>query len=162
MLSELGRSDEVLAMLAAEDFEALPHDFLQLASLAYWGEACANTGAVEFAADLYARLEPFRDQVIGNGVNMVASVSHVLGRLSAVAGDHDRAAHEFEVAASMHRRLDAPVMLARTEEAWARSLLDRGAAENRERASDLLESALRTAREHGADGIARRVEAVVR
>ena len=119
-------------------------------------------GAVEFADDLYARLEPFRDQVIGTGVHMVGSVSHYLGLLSAAAGDHDRAGRDFEAAARERTvASDAPVMLARTEEAWARSLLDRGRADDRERASALLESALTRAREHGADGIARRVEAAV-
>jgi tetratricopeptide (TPR) repeat protein len=161
LLCEIGRGDEALALLAEEDFEALPHDFLRLAGLAYWADVCANVGAVEFADDLYARLEPFRDQVIGNGVSMVGSVNHFLGRLSAAAGDHDRAGREFEAAAAAHRRLDAPVILARTEEAWARALLDRGRADDREHASALLESALTGAREHGADGIARRVEAAV-
>ncbi len=158
-LCELGRGDEALAMLADEDFDAHPHDFLRLTGLALWADVLTDIGAVEFADRLYARLEPFRDQVIGNGVNMVGAVSHYLGLLSAAAGDHDRAGREFEAAAATHRRLDAPVMLARTEEAWARSLLDRGRADDRERASALLESALTRAREHGADGIARRVEA---
>jgi class 3 adenylate cyclase/tetratricopeptide (TPR) repeat protein len=161
VLCELGRSDEALPMLADESFKALPHDFLRLAGLAYWADACAQLGAVEFAEDLYAQLEPFRDQVIDTGVHVVGSVSHYLGLLSASVGDHDRAGRDFEAAAAVYRRLDAPVMLARTEEAWARSLLDRGRADDRERASILLESALTRAREHGADGIARRVEAAV-
>ncbi len=161
LLCEAGRGEEVYAMLAGEDFDALPRDFLRLSSLAYWTEACASIAAVEFADDLYARLEPFRDQVAGNGVNMVGSVSYFLGRLSAVAGEHDRASGEFEAAAAVHRRMDAPLMLARNEEAWARSLLERGRAGDHERASTLLQSALSRARAHGAEGIARRVEAAV-
>jgi tetratricopeptide (TPR) repeat protein len=160
-LCELGRGDEALPMLADEGFKALPHDFTRLAGLAYWADACAQLGAVEFADDLYARLEPFRDQVIDSGVHVVGCVSHYLGLLLAATGDHDRAASDFEAAATTYRYMDAPVMLARTEEAWARSLLDRGRADDRERAFALLESALTRARDHGAEGIARRVEAAV-
>jgi tetratricopeptide (TPR) repeat protein len=160
-LCELGREDEARPMLAARRFDALPHDFLRLAGLAYWAEACARVGEAEFAGDLYAQLEPFRDQVIDTGVHVVGSASHYLGLLAAALGDHERAGRDFEAATAAYRRMDAPVMLARTEEAWARSLLDTGRADDRERASALLESALTRAREYGADGIARRVEKAV-
>jgi hypothetical protein len=92
---------------------------------------------------------------------MVGSVSHFLGLLSAAAGRHDLAEREFEAAAEIERRMDAPVMLARTEEAWARALLSRGRGDDSERASALFASALARARAHGAAGIARRVEAAV-
>jgi class 3 adenylate cyclase len=161
VLCELGRGDEALPMLSHQAIEGLPHDFLRLAGLAYWADACANLGAVEFVDGLYARLEPFRNQVIDTGVHVVGSVSHFLGRLSAATGDHDRAERDFDAAATTYRRMDAPVMLARTEEAWARSLLGTGRADDAERASVLLEDALARSRDHGADGIAHRIEAVV-
>jgi class 3 adenylate cyclase/tetratricopeptide (TPR) repeat protein len=161
ILCELGRDDEALPMLADESYKVLPHDFLRLAGLAYWADACAQLGAVEYSEDLYARLEPFRDQVIDTGAHVVGAVSHYLGLLSAVAGDHDRASRDFDAAAAAYKRMDAPVMLARTEEAWGRSLIASGGTDDRERASSLLESAARRARERGADGIARRAEAAV-
>ena len=160
-LYDVGRHEDAVAQLAEADFEALPHDSFRLPTLMYYADVCADLGAVRFAGDLYARLEPFRGQVPTNGVAVVGAVSHFLGRLAATGGDHDRAARDFRQAWALNRGLDAPVMLARTEAAWARSLLDADAPGAAQRASELLESAGARARECGAAGVVRRVEAAV-
>jgi hypothetical protein len=87
-------------------------------------------------------------------------VSHYLGQLAAVAGDHDRATDYFEQAIATCRGLDAPVMQARSEIAWARALLSAGRAGTGERAHRLLESARARADKFGARDLARRIDAV--
>jgi class 3 adenylate cyclase/tetratricopeptide (TPR) repeat protein len=160
-LCELGRHDQARALLDATDLDAVPQDFLLAATLAYYAEACAALGVAEMAAELYARLDPFRGQCITNGVGVLGAVSHFLGRLAATAGRHDDADRDFAEAAELHRRLEAPVMLARTQMAWATALLAGGRPEDAERAGRLLASALAAARAHGAWGVARAAESVL-
>jgi class 3 adenylate cyclase/tetratricopeptide (TPR) repeat protein len=159
-LCQLGRDDDALAQIATIDLDALPDDFLLPATLSYYAEASAALGAVSLAADLAARLEPFREQVSTNGVTVVGPVSHYLGQLAAGAGDHDRATDYFEQAIATCRGLDAPVMQARSEIAWARALLSAGRAGTGERAHRLLESARARADKFGARDLARRIDAV--
>jgi tetratricopeptide (TPR) repeat protein len=160
-LCELGRRDEARALLDAADFDAVPEDFLRPATLAYYADACAHLGVPEVAGELYVRLEPFRGQCITNGVGVVGAVSHFLGRLAATLGRHDDADRGFAEAAALHRRLEAPVMVARTEAAWAAFLLAGGRPEDEERAGRLLASALAAARRHGAEGVVRGAESVL-
>jgi hypothetical protein len=121
-------------------------------------ETCAAVGLAERAEDLYERLEPFRTQLIDNGVAPIGVTAHFLGLLAGCVGDHGRAVRDFNEAATIYRRLDAPVLLARTEEAWGRILLTRGDEGDRERAATLLQSALTTARITGARRIALQAE----
>jgi hypothetical protein len=160
-LAQLGRDDEALAQLAAVDLDALPDDFLLPATLSYYAEACADVGAVSLAAHLAARLKPLGAQVSTNGVTVVGPVSHYLGRLAALAGAYERAAGYFEQAISTCRGLEAPVLQARAEVAWAHALLAAGHAGAGERANTLLESARARAQSFGAHDISRRIDAAV-
>jgi class 3 adenylate cyclase/tetratricopeptide (TPR) repeat protein len=159
-LCQLGRHDDALAQIATIDLDGLPDDFLLPATLSYYAEACADVGAVSLAADLSARLEPFGEQVCTNGVTVVGPVSHYLGRLAAVGRDHDQAAGYFDQAIATCRGLDAPVMQARSEIAWAQALLAARDADAGEHANRLLRSARARAEEFGARDLTRRIDAV--
>ena len=81
-------------------------------------------------------------------------MSHYLGMLAATTGDGEAADSWFEAAAALHRRIDAPGLLARTQLEWGRSLLARGGRTGQ--AADLLEAARDAATRLGMSTVARR------
>jgi hypothetical protein len=91
-------------------------------------------------------LLPYADRLAVNGVNLNGSMAMRLGELAAVLGRHAEADGHFAVAAEVHKRIGAPVFLARTRLAWASSLLAQGSALAAMRARRLLEQAAADAR----------------
>jgi tetratricopeptide (TPR) repeat protein len=160
-LCDVGRHDEAREALVNADLERLPHDFITLTALTQWAETCARVGLADRAEELYGRLEPFRAQLANNGVAPIGVVAHFLGCLATCLGDHERAERDFRQAVEIYRRIDAPVLLARTELAWGRALMSRGEDADHERGSAMLESALATAQAAGALGIVTRAEAAL-
>src|SRR4029434_203209 len=69
-----------------------------------------------------------------------------LGMLATLLGQFDDAAGHFDAALAMNERLGAPGLLAHTQLDYARMLIARGGAGDRERAASLLDAALATAR----------------
>jgi DNA-binding CsgD family transcriptional regulator len=111
------------------------------------------------APAIYAALAPFAEELgvtsSGQGPSM-GSVSRYLGQMAALMGDWDRVEADF--ARAMRRNLETGARgeVAETRFDWARALLRRGLARDRERASAMLEAAERGARELGMEPLRRR------
>ncbi len=158
---ESGRPDEarrVFEELAAAAFPA-PFDFLWLRFHTEGASTCAHLGDVSRAAQLYQRLEPYRERVVcmAQGGVTTGSVAHYLGLLSNTLGRSDEAAAHFAAAAETHERIGAPTWLARSRAEWASALLRRGDAGDAEQARGLLDQALATATEIGLPRVEQRV-----
>jgi hypothetical protein len=82
-------------------------------------------------------------------------VAFYLGLLATTIGDWPDAETHFAAAAATHERIGAPTWLARTRLEWARMLLASQQPGDAERAHDLLDQALATARELGLANIER-------
>ncbi len=110
--AETGRPHEarvVLETLAADDFRAVPRDFLWIASLALLAEVCALLGDAARARRLYERLHPHapRTVLVGAGAACWGSLDRFLGLLAAAAGERERATRHFEAALRMDARIGA-------------------------------------------------------
>jgi hypothetical protein len=87
----------------------------------------------------------------------VAPVDQVLGQLSALLGDRRSSESHFTAALALCDRIDAPVLRARTQVAYAESLLDLGGHDAANTAESLLDRARLTAVELGLLGLERRL-----
>jgi len=83
-------------------------------------------------------------------------VDHWLGVLAGVAGHFGEAVGHFEAALERHGEMGARPLEALTQEAYAHVLSTRGQGSDSERASALLESAMRVAGELGLGAISDR------
>ena len=156
--AELGHVSEARAAfepLAANDFADLPHDGQLPISLMLLGETAAFLTDVERAERIYELLLPL------DGINVIAGraaacngpVARILGVLAALAGrDADAERHFAEALATSEAMGDRP-MVARLRVCLARLLLDRGATGERERALELLGTALAEGQEMGMVGL---------
>lgn len=154
--SEAGMSEEALEVLAVDagtDFAEIPYDSNWLAGVAIYAQAVGDLGEPEAAAKLERLLAPWRDHVVFNSATTWGLVERHLGNLARVLCRDDEAERLLAHAAERHEQMGAPVWLARTRLDLSKVLI-RDAA-RRERASALLEQALRTARDLGCAGIER-------
>jgi hypothetical protein len=157
---ETGRNDEaqeVLDALEASDYR-VPFDVLWSYAVARWAAVIAHLGDTRGAAVVRTWLAPYARQLVmpAGGISLGA-VAHYLGLLAATVEDHDDANDHFGVAAAIHERTGGPAWLARTRVEWARTLLSRRAPGDAERAQELLDHALTTARELGLQSVERTV-----
>ncbi len=111
------------------------------------------------APAIYAALEPFADEVAVGSTGQATSsgsVSRYLGQMAALMGDWDRVETDF--ARAMRRNLETGARgeVAETRFDWALALLRRGMARDRERASAMLDAAVRDATELGMEPLRRR------
>jgi tetratricopeptide (TPR) repeat protein len=162
---EAGRLDQarpIFDEFAAADFDA-PYDFLWLRFATGMASLCAQLGDRPRAAVLHQLLEPYAGHLVTIATGSVAfgTVSHYLGTLDTGLGRFDEAETRFGEAAATHARIGAPTWLARTHLEWARMLLERGRPGDAERARELLDRALATARELGLAGVEQRAVALL-
>jgi tetratricopeptide (TPR) repeat protein len=162
LLAELGRIEEagaVFEQLAADDFGGPVDDMVALPILVQSAEVCARLADVERAALLYERLLPHADRwvVFGPGGACAGSARRPLGLLAATLSRFDDAAGHYESAIETHRRAGALPLVARSEEGLARVLRQRG---DRQRADQLLVSALHAASALGMTRLVERIEAL--
>lgn len=154
LYAELGKDDEARAELErafAHDLRDFPEDTAWLSSLTMLAAACTRLRDSKRATLLYDLLLPYAGQcvVVGGGIGFNGAVAHYLGLLAAALGRWDDAARHFETALATHARLDAPPWLAQTRYSFARTLLARGRADDRQRALELSRRAGATAEELG-------------
>jgi tetratricopeptide (TPR) repeat protein len=155
--AEADRLDEarpIFEDLAASGFAA-PFDFLWLRFASGMADLCARLGDVARASALHGMLEPYADRLvtIAQGSVVTGSVAHFLGLLDSAMGRFDEAESRFATAAATHARIGAPTWLARTRLEWARMLGRRGIPGDTERARELLDQAMATARDLGLAGV---------
>jgi DNA-binding CsgD family transcriptional regulator/tetratricopeptide (TPR) repeat protein len=149
-----------LARLVADDLAAVPRDALYGGSLTYLADAAVAVGDRAAAAILYQELLPYRHLVVQVGSNLAAygAADRYLGELAALMGRARDAESHFETALRLDERAHMPVWLAHSRLAYARALVARGRAGDRERARGLLAAAADTAHTLGlarvADGVA--------
>jgi len=106
--------------------------------------ALAALGEKEAAAGLYGPLKEWASAsgyVLTGASSIPQLVSRVLGMVADASGRLDEAAEHFETAIRQARELGAVTELAEASYWYARSLRERGRAEDRERARDLLAEA---------------------
>jgi DNA-binding SARP family transcriptional activator len=149
----LGRAEEAEAILD----EVIGHDLSEwhvdeewLFSVCLLAEAATILENQERAASLYHVLVPHRSL---NAVSVAEgggdSASRALGILATLLGHLEDATAHFEEALAMNRRMGARPWVAHTEHEYALMLIERGESGDRERASDLLTSAVASYREFG-------------
>ena len=123
---------------------------------------CARLRDRERAAVLLELLAPYSRQMVCTGLSWAGSFDHYIGILVAVLGRYDEADAKLAKAESAHARVPAPAWLARSRLERARVLLARRAAGDLERAGDLLNDVVGTAREYELDAIERSAAGLLR
>jgi class 3 adenylate cyclase/tetratricopeptide (TPR) repeat protein len=154
---ELGRPDEAcphLSILAANDFADVPYDMAWSSAMVMLAEVSAGLADEAAAGVLLDRLRPCSGMTADNGVSSFGAVDRYLGLLAATGGHLDDAERHFAAAGGLHRRIGAPVWLARTQLDRARTLRRRGRPGDKERAEKLLAEAIRLVRPIGCPAIA--------
>jgi hypothetical protein len=141
--------------------EMMPHRGNNFA-LALLGEPIAFAGAPDLVESTYDYLLPFADRCAFVGMSMMhweGPVSRLLALLAARLERWDEAVARFDDAIACLGRLEARPLLARARYELARTLLARGRAEDRPRASELLRDARELAAALDMPGLLRLVDA---
>ena len=162
--SELGLRPEAqreFERLAADDFAGLPRDGLWVTCMAYLAEVCAFLNDSDRAASLHRLLLPYagRNLVVGFISACFGSASRYLGLLATTLSRWAEAEQHFQEALEMNTQMGAKPWLAHTQHQYASMLLARGWAEDRNRATVLLNEALQIARQLGMVSLAAKVTA---
>ena len=164
LLCESGRSDEARVVyegLAGTDFSALPLDNAWMMGISACTLVAARLGDRPGATVLHGLLDPYGDQFVFAYGGAWGAVAHYLGLLAATLDRFDEAEARFAAGAETHERNGMPTWLARTRCEWAAMLARRGEPGDAERARDLLDRALATARDLGLASVERRVVALL-
>jgi DNA-binding SARP family transcriptional activator len=149
-LVEAGRLDEVPAVVAeVPPPEAVPRDMFFTVHMASMAEVFAALGDKERGQVIYDALLPLADNnvVLALGASCWGSVAHYLGVLATCLGRIDDADAHFQKALDRNGRMGAWPLVARTQVAYARMLLDRDQPGDREHADSLLDAAEEIAEE---------------
>ena len=127
-----------------------------LYTLSVWALVCSSLRDEDGAEVLFNVLAPYADQIVTmSSLAYTGSVHHYLGLLSAVLDRREEANHHFASAAEVHQRIGAPAWLARTQLAWAQTLLGSGSSTDRAEAEQLVLDALTTAERLGLREVGR-------
>jgi class 3 adenylate cyclase len=167
--AELENKDEtrtVFETLAADDFADLPLDAQWAISLALLAEAAVFLADVPRARLLYKHLLPYDGLTViaGRAAACYGPVARILGMLAVTDGRADDAERHFTESLAMSQRMGDRPFAGLARLGLARILLDRGSEGDRQRALDLLATALDSAQEIGMvrlvnDALAARLEA---
>jgi tetratricopeptide (TPR) repeat protein len=158
---ELDRPEDArlhFSLLAANHFKDIPYDMAWSSAMTILAEVCAGLGDQTSAGVLLDRLQPYPGIMADNGLSTFGAIDRYLGLLTATRGELDAADRYFAAAAELHRRIGAPIWLARTQLDWARALRRRRAPGDEEHAARLLTQTLDLARRRGCTTIVRRAE----
>jgi tetratricopeptide (TPR) repeat protein len=159
---ESGRPDDAGALLDSAlsvGFDSWVVELTWGTGICLYGEVAARLGHAEAAATIHPLLAPYADRLAWNGAFQLGSISHHLGMLAATLGRADEALERFAVAEEANERLGAPLLAARTRIERARTLLQQGGGSDEAR--QLLEQALKTAREHASPSTESQAEALL-
>jgi tetratricopeptide (TPR) repeat protein len=153
LLAELGRVDEVRAMLAAFDDAALArlHDRNWPASWFQLARVASITGDRTFAATLLEPRHRPSERCVQVSLATVCLGASDLATawLMHTVSDFDGADEHYRAAEELNARMGARSWLAQTRADHARLLVDRGRAADREEASRLVDLAQQVAQELG-------------
>jgi DNA-binding SARP family transcriptional activator len=160
LLAETGRHDEareILESFAMDNFHGLPLDGIWLGAVAYLAETAAELEDATHAAALHDLLEPYADRnvAIGWASTCAGSASRHLGLLADLLGSRDEAITRLEAALAMNEHMRARPWVIHTQIDLARVLAQVPA--DRERAAELLDTALGEAQQLGMPRLVERV-----
>lgn len=165
ILASAGREAEArheLDALALDEFDRIPRNVVWLACLAILAESVSLLGDAERARRLTELLSPYAERnVVLTGAACVGPVRRFLGILARAQDQHDAAVEHLSAARRRAQANDMRPVLAQLDLDEARTLLDRGAGGDRERAATLAERARAAAAGLGMDGIAERAAEVL-
>ncbi|MET1002041.1 MAG: AAA family ATPase [Acidimicrobiia bacterium] len=159
--AELGMLDEARAevkLLVAPGLPRVPRDGLYQASLSYLADAAVALGDRTAATTLYAALEPFRNSLVvgGHVIACYGSADRYLGALAEVAGRARDAERHYVRAIEIDTASGSPTWLAHSNLRYARFLARQGRRDAPERARELLEGVIESARAIGMVVVERR------
>jgi DNA-binding SARP family transcriptional activator len=156
LYARLGRPEpakQAFDELARDDFSTLPFDQEWLFGMSLLAETCSLLGDSASAPVVYRLLLPWAAlNAVDVGEGIRGSVSRYLGLLATTMERWSDAAQHFEDALEMNERTGARPWLARTQNDYAQMLRARDGPGDRERAAELVRSAVATYRELGMDG----------
>jgi class 3 adenylate cyclase len=132
--------------LAQSDFARVRRDYSWLAAMALLAETGVFLSDAPRAESLYRQLLPFEQRQASLDMYVTyGPVALYLGMLAALLGRFDDAQSHFELALASAAGCGARPWLAHTKFRCAAMLLERDAANDRERATELIQSALASA-----------------
>ena len=105
--------------LASDGFGGLPHDAVRSAALHQAGAAVVTLGDVARARAVVDALVPWSGRMSWAGTCTLGAIDQVLGELLALLGQPSAARRHLRKAATMGRRLRAPLVTERAERALA-------------------------------------------
>jgi tetratricopeptide (TPR) repeat protein len=164
MYCALGRLDEARRLFepdVANGFADFPRDVSWTTAMSLCADNAVELEHREAARLLYDKLCPFADLIVFNHGTMQGALSLPLGRLAHLLGLHEEAATFFANALSTHNRLGAHEAIARTELYNADLLVDRAEPGDVQRAQEMVQEALATARQYGFGALERRANALL-
>lgn len=143
-------------ILAANDFRAIPRDWNWLGAVTMAATTCAFLNDVARAEVLYQMILPYaeRNVTVGWGEVSYGSASHVLGALASVTEQFEMAEEHLRKAVAANLRMGARGFAANSQCELAKMLLKRGGRDDREKAVELCDSAVRTATDLRLDALA--------
>jgi tetratricopeptide (TPR) repeat protein len=134
----------------AVDFTAVPRNFFWLHVMERLAEVVSFVGDMRRAAMLYDLLLPYVDRcAVVAPSHSRGAVARPLGLLATLLCRYDDAERHFEKALETNARIRARIWVAHTQHDYARMLVARDQAGDREKAGGLAAQALATAREVG-------------
>lgn len=151
----------LLAQAGADGFNETSPEFWLFAQ-ALWAEASHAAGDRRCAALLAPRIEEWVDQMALNAGTILCSISYYAGLVRHTLGDLDAAVEHLERALVVHHRLEAPFLVAYTNNALAAVLAERAATDDLRRVIDLATAALTTAERFGYGYVRRDAERLLR
>jgi hypothetical protein len=138
---------ELLARIVDGDLFANEASFLAGTGLAVWAAAVVDFAPADDAFG--PRLESFRGCLAAGGLMEIGAVDRMLAMLAALRGRHDEADELFASGLALEQRYGAPAPAAHTRYWWAKSLLERDATDDRQRAEALLDECIAEAARMG-------------
>jgi len=144
----------LLDLLAADDFALVPLGFTWPLAMAVLAEVCVELRDNTHAVALYEKLKPHAQSLVMAGAaGLYGTTARFLAPLAAQLARPDEATDHFERALSLEARVGSRPTLALTQIAYAQFLSD-GSPAQQQRAFELVEAALESAREMGMEGLA--------
>jgi tetratricopeptide (TPR) repeat protein len=165
LYSELGRTVEsrrAFEELAVDDFAELHRDNDWLFEMSLLPEITDLLGDVRRAATLHDLLSPYAARSVPTGGEVsTGSISRCIGILASTLRRWDEAAARFGEALELNAAMGARPWVAYTQYDFARMLLARDAAGDREQATELLAGAAETTEVLGMRALRRKVARVL-
>ena len=153
------RARDIYESLISKGVEKLSIDLTRTHTLCFMASLCASFRDVDRVASIEAQLLPFAHLWVTAGSNSYGPAQHFRARLYAISNRHDEAAAAFADASRRCQAMEAPLLEAWNQIAWAEFLIETGDVDG---GRELADIAAATALRHGAWGIQSAANSVAR